>query len=63
MTSCGYEASSLAPSLKSFSSVLIEELRSHIQSGLNETFNTAQLYRGIYYRLLNINLDLPSILC
>jgi hypothetical protein len=59
MTSCGYEASSLAPGPNSFGSVLIEELRSRIDSELNETFNTAQLYRSIYHRLLDINLDLP----
>jgi hypothetical protein len=58
MASCGYEAQSLLRGLNSFCSVLTEELRSRIESGLNETFNTAQLYRGIYHRLLKINLDL-----
>jgi hypothetical protein len=59
MAACGYEARSLLPSPNSFCSALVEELRSRIKYGLNESFNTAQLYRGIYHRLLNINLDLP----
>jgi hypothetical protein len=60
MASCGYEALSLLPSLHSFCSVLVEELRSRMESDLNNTFNTAQLYRGIYHRLLNINRDLSG---
>lgn len=61
MASCGYEATSPPPGPNSFCSALIEELRSRIDSGHNQAFNTAQLYRGIYHRLLNINLDLPSL--
>jgi hypothetical protein len=56
IASCGYKQSSPVPGSDSFCSTLVEELRSRAES--NATFNTAQLYRGVYRCLLGANHDL-----